>query len=210
MSPTGWPASYVEGRVGVRPLRLRDAGAWTEVRVRNEQWLRPWEGRHPALPEPGWVDRHSPAAFAAMLRLLRKEARGGRSLPFAVTWDGRLVGQMTVGQVVRGAFDSATVGYWVDGALAGRGITPTALALVLDHCFGVVGLHRVEADIRPENTASRRVVEKLGFRHEGLHERFMFIDDDWRDHLSYALLHEDVPEGVLRRWRATHRATSTD
>jgi ribosomal-protein-alanine N-acetyltransferase len=79
-------------------------------------------------------------------------------------------------------------------------VLPTALALVLDHCFGPVGLHRVEADVRPENAASRRVVDKLGFREEGLRRRYLFIDEQWRDHISYALLREDVPEGVLRRY----------
>lgn len=203
--PRGWPATRAAGAVAVRPLRLRDAAAWSEVRVRNERWLAPWEG-HPAHVLPGgWAERHSPAAFATMLRVLRREARAGRCLPFAVTYDGVLAGQVTVGSLVRGAFDSAYVGYWVDGRLAGRGIMPTALALVVDHCFGPVGLHRVEANIRPENEASRRVVAKLGFREEGLHRRYLFIDGMWRDHVSCALTAEDVPEGVLGRWLSSAR-----
>ena len=108
--------------------------------------------------------------------------------------------------IVRGAFQSASVGYWVDGRLAGLGITPTALALVVDHCFTEVGLHRIEANVRPENGPSRRVVEKLGFREEGLHPRFLYIDEDWRDHLCFALTVEDVPEGVLRRWLSRSHA----
>jgi ribosomal-protein-alanine N-acetyltransferase len=79
---------------------------------------------------------------------------------------------------------------------------PTALALVVDHCFGVARLHRVEANIRPENAASRRVVEKLGFRLEGTRERYIHIAGAWRDHLSYALTVEEVPGGLLRRWLA--------
>jgi ribosomal-protein-alanine N-acetyltransferase len=140
--------------------------------------------------------------FAAMLRGLRREARAGRALPFAVVVDGRLAGQVTVSTVVRGAFESAAVGYWVDQRVAGRGVMPTALALVADHCFGPVGLHRLEANVRPENAASLRVVDKLGFRAEGLHRRLLFIDEDWRDHLCHALLAQDVPEGVLRRYLA--------
>jgi ribosomal-protein-alanine N-acetyltransferase len=82
--------------------------------------------------------------------------------------------------------------------------------MVVDHCFGAVGLHRVEANVRPENAASRRVVEKLGFREEGLHQRYLYIDGGWRDHISYAVTREDVPDGMLRRWdetrnRSTHR-----
>ena len=204
MSAPGWPARLTHGSVEVRPLRARDARSWSQLRIRNEAWLRPWEGRPPSSPPAGWADRHSPAVFAALLRSSRREARAGRSLPFAVVVEGRLAGQITVNSIVRGAFDGGHVGYWVDEQVAGRGVLPTALALVLDHCFGPVGLHRVEADVRPENTASRRVVDKLGFQREGLHRRYLFIDEQWRDHVSYALLAEDVPEGVLRRYLARH------
>ncbi len=195
-----------EGRVGVRPLRLRDASAWSEARNANEEWLAPWEGRQPGLPLATWEERHTPAVFASMIRVLRREAKGGRCLPFGVTYDGDLVGQITVANVVRGAFQSAAVGYWVDGRLAGNGIIPTALALVVDHCLTEVGLHRIEANVRPENGPSRRVVEKLGFRQEGLHPRFLHIDGDWRDHLSFAVTAEDIPEGLLRRWLARENA----
>jgi ribosomal-protein-alanine N-acetyltransferase len=195
----GWPVSLTAGRVGVRPLRLRDAATWSELRIRNEEWLSRWEGRQPQLPPSSWEDRHSPAAFAAMLRVLRKDAREGRCLPFAVMCDGSLVGQVTVSNLVRGAFQSASVGYWVDGAMAGQGIVPTALALVVDHCFAQVGLHRIEANVRPENAPSLRVVRKLGFREEGLHPRFLYIDGGWRDHLCFALTLEDVPDGLLER-----------
>lgn len=188
----------------MRPFRARDAHAWSELRIRNERWLAPWEGRNPSLPAASWRDRHSPAVFAAMLRLHRREARAGRVLPFAVHVEGVLAGQVTINSVVRGAFDCGYAGYWVDERVAGRGVLPTALALVLDHCFGPVGLHRVEANVRPENTASRRVVEKLGFRAEGLHARYLFIDEDWRDHLSFALLREDHPRGVLRSYLQKH------
>ena len=198
MSPPGWPARLAHGDVEVRPLRGRDGGAWCEVRLRNERWLAPWEGRPPAQAPAGWAQRNGPAVFAAMLRVQRKEARAGRLLPFAVFLDGRLRGAITVGGVTRGAFDSAHVGYWVDEQVAGRGVTSTALALVADHCFGPVGLHRVEANVRPENAASLRVVRKLGFVEEALHRRFLFIDEDWRDHVGFALLADDLPQGVLR------------
>ncbi|GAC1440079.1 MAG: GNAT family protein [Mycobacteriales bacterium] len=203
----GWPLSLADGRVGLRPLRVRDATAWTDVRVRNEEWLRPWEGCPESQPYAPWADRHSGAVFAAMLRTTRKEARAGRSLPVAVTYDGRLAGQITASNVVRGAFDSCSVGYWVDSAVAGRGVLPTALAMLVDHLFGAVGLHRVEANIRPENVASRRVVEKLGFREEALHLRYLYIDGGWRDHLSFAVTREDVADGMLRRWHRERSAS---
>lgn len=199
MSAPGWPAELADGRVGVRPLRLRDGNAWVEIRRRNAAWLAPWEA---TVPGTRWSPRDDPGAFLPMARQLRRQARGGSVLPFVVTYDGRLAGQLTVGNVVRGALNSAYVGYWVDAAVAGRGVIPTALALVVDHCFGPVRLHRVEANIRPENAASRRVVEKLGFREEGLHRSYLHIDGGYRDHLTFALTREDVPGGLLARWRA--------
>jgi ribosomal-protein-alanine N-acetyltransferase len=135
-----------------------------------------------------------------MVRRLRAEAREGRGLPFALIVDGSFAGQVTVGGIARGSLLSAYIGYWIDQRAAGRGIMPTAVAMATDHCFREVGLHRVEINIRPENAASLRVVQKLGFREEGLRERYLHIDGDWRDHLTFALCADDVPEGVLGRW----------
>ena len=196
--------------MGVRPLRLRDGAAWVEVRTRNEDWLVRWEATPPGFDNPrlSWNDRQSIGIYTAMLRSLRRQAREGSALPFAITYEGRFCGQLTVGNVVRGAFNSAYVGYWVDEAVAGRGVMPTALALVVDHCFGPARLHRIEANIRPENVASKRVVEKLGFRDEGLHQRYLAIDGAYRDHIGYAVTVEDVPEGMLRRWHRVRQQQS--
>ena len=193
----GWPATLREGRIGLRPIRLRDAAAWREVRRVNAEWLRPWEATLPI----GETD--APMSFAGMVRRLRAEAREGRTLPWVITLDGDLVGQVTVGGIARGSLLSGYIGYWIDSRVAGQGITPTAVAMASDHCFDVLGLHRIEINIRPENTASLRVVEKLAFRAEGAREKYLHIDGAWRDHLTFALCREDVPEGVLARWRAT-------
>ena len=198
---TGWPATLREGPMELRPIRRRDVGAWREVRSANATWLARWE----ATPPEG-----APAevSFASMVRFLRAEARGGRMLPWVVTYDGRLVGQLTVGSITMGSLRSGQVGYWIDQRFAGRGIIPTAVALAVDHGFRVVGLHRVEVNIRPENSASLRVAEKLGFRDEGLRPRLLHIDGAWRDHRSFAITAEEVPEGLLVRWRraeALHR-----
>jgi ribosomal-protein-alanine N-acetyltransferase len=138
-----------------------------------------------------------------MVRFLRREGSSGRMLPFVVTYQGRLVGQLTVGGITWGSMCSANIGYWVDETVAGRGIIPTAVAMATDYCFGVMGLHRIEVCIRPENLPSRRVVEKLGFREEGLRPRYLHIDGDWRDHTVYALTAEEMRDGMLRRWRAS-------
>ena len=179
--------------IGLRPIRQRDRSDWRAVRARNQQWLRPWDATSPI----GASDM--PPTFGHMVRVLTAEARAGHLMPFVVTYQQRLVGQLTVGGITWGSLRSAHIGYWVDREVAGRGIIPTAVALASDHLFAI-GLHRVEINIRPENAASLRVVEKLGFRSEGLRPRFLHIDGAWRDHLSFALTAEEVGDGLLARW----------
>ena len=151
--------------------------------MRNAPWLRPWEPTNPETP----LHRSSLGPYIAMVRAMRREARQGQAIPWVVTYGGVFVGQLTVGSITWGSARSGQVGYWIDEAYAGRGIIPTALAMAVDHCFGVIGLHRLEASIRPENHASRRVVEKLGFREEGVRVRQLHINGAWRDHMCYAL-----------------------
>ncbi len=193
----GWPARLSSGAVELAPLRRRDAAEWSRLRSANEDWLRPWE---PTAAEP-WAVRHSPAAYRAMRRGLLRRARAGITVPFAIRFEGRLVGQVTVDNVVRGALRSGWLGYWVDRAAAGHGTASLAVALVCDHAFGDMGLHRLQADIRPENEASRRLVERLGFTREGVLRRYLDIDGEWRDHVAYALLADDLPHGALARWQ---------
>ncbi len=176
-------------------MRRRDAAEWSRIRVANEDWLRPWEPSG-SLP---WEARHTPTAYRAMRRALAERARLGTSLPFALRVEGRLAGQVTIDNVVRGALRSGYLGYWIDRSVAGRGMASLAVALVCDHAFGEVGLHRVQADIRPENLPSQRLVERLGFRQEGLLRRYLDIDGDWRDHRIFALNVEEVGAGLLAR-----------
>lgn len=194
----GWPAHLAWGPVELSPLRRRDAGEWTRVRLANEDWLSPWE---PSAPM-GWRARHTPAAYRAMRRAAARRARAGSALPFAIRVEGRFAGQVTIDNIVRGAMRSGHLGYWIDRSVAGRGMASLAVALVCDHAFGSVGLHRLQADIRPENRPSQALVERLGFHQEGLLRRYLDIDGDWRDHLTYSLLAEDVPGGVLAHWQA--------
>jgi [ribosomal protein S5]-alanine N-acetyltransferase len=197
-----------DGEVALRPIKLRDQRAWREVNRRNRDWLRPWEATIP--PSPRGITPPTRPSYRQMVRHLRAEAQAGRMLPFVVEHQGRLVGQLTVAGITWGSMCSGHIGYWIDRAVAGRGVMPTAVALATDHCFRSVGLHRIEICIRPENTPSRRVVEKLAFREEGLRPRYLHIDGAWRDHLVYALTSEEMPEGLLTRWhrnapRASHK-----
>lgn len=186
--------TLTEGPVSLRPIRRRDGSTWREIRRRNVDWLRPWEATQPDPSVP-------PPSFNGMVTGLRAEARAGRVLPFVVTYQKKMVGQLTVGGVTYGSLRGAHIGYWIDRAFAGRSIIPTSVALATDHAFAVLRLHRIEVTLRPENHASQRVVEKLGFRFEGVRPAFLHIDGDWRDHRVYALHVDEVPEGMLTRWR---------
>ncbi|MGH3662246.1 MAG: GNAT family N-acetyltransferase [Micromonosporaceae bacterium] len=204
----GWPAVLSDGEVTLRPHRRSDARTWSEVRRLNRDWLQPWE---PVPPQP-WREANTPAVFRVMLRQMRRSARQGESMPFAVCYRGGLVGSLTLGNIVRRAFCSAYAGYWVDSRVAGRGVIPTALALAVDHAFEHGALHRVEVNIRPENAPSRRVVEKLGFREESYHRRYLHIGGAWRDHIGYAMTVEDVAVdgGLLARWRRLRSESDSD
>lgn len=196
----GWPARLgpvrvASGEVMLRPVRLRDGAAWSRLRLRDEDYLRVWEPE----AEGTWAERFATMAWPVMCSGLRATARRGQALPFAITLDGRFAGQLTLGNVVRGSLRSAWVGYWVESQAAGGGVGTGAVALAVDHAFGPVGLHRVEATVRPENTASLRVLAKLGFRDEGLLQRYLEVDGAWRDHRLLALTRDEVGAGLVTR-----------
>jgi ribosomal-protein-alanine N-acetyltransferase len=138
-------------------------------------------------------------SYVELIGVLRRKARRGEALPFALTWDGAMVGQVSVNQIVGGSSRSATIGYWVAKSHAGRGVVPVAVALVCDHLFGALGLHRVEIAVRPENSASLRVVQKLGFEPIGLARSYLHINGQWRDHELFQLVRDDLDGTVLAR-----------
>ncbi|WP_026925758.1 GNAT family N-acetyltransferase [Granulicoccus phenolivorans] len=198
-----WPITLQHAGVVLRPIRVRDRGTWDAIREANRQWLSPWDATMPPGGAPG------PRTYAGFVRMLTRQARQGQSLPWLVAVDRErgaaagtlpVVGQLTVSGITYGSAQCAQVGYWIDQRWAGRGIIPTAVAMATDYCFAVLGLHRMEVAIRPENEKSLRVVRKLGFRHEGLRPRYLHIDGEWRDHEIFALHSEEVPGGLLARY----------
>jgi ribosomal-protein-alanine N-acetyltransferase len=166
------------------------------LRLANSGWLGEWEA---TSPQPS---RQPAPTFASYVRSLSAQARAGLVLPFAIEVDGELVGQLTVSSITQGSLRSAAIGYWVAERAAGRGIVPTGVALAVDHCFADRGLHRIEVNIRPENGPSLRVAEKLGLRDEGVRKRYLHINGRWCDHRSFAVTVDEVPDGLLARWRA--------
>jgi ribosomal-protein-alanine N-acetyltransferase len=190
------------GDVGLRPLRVRDQFAWNSIRKESADWLRPWEATLP--PE---AQGAIPSTFTSMVMSLRREARAGRLLPWALTYQSQLVGQVTVGGIAYGSLRSASIGYWIGRKWAGRGITPIGVALAMDYCLDVLQLHRIEINIRPENIASTRVVEKLGMTFEGTRPAYLHIDGDWRDHLTYVQLAPVEPNTMRNRLGDTPKST---
>ncbi|MFL6154137.1 MAG: GNAT family N-acetyltransferase, partial [Ornithinibacter sp.] len=176
--------------VVLRPLTVADSSAFQSVRRANAAWLEEWDATSP--------DPDAPArTFEELVEQYDRDARAGRALPFAVEVGGRFVGQLSVGSVVLGSFRSCYIGYWVSRSVAGQMVIPTALAVAGDHVLGTLGLHRIEVNIRPENTASLAVVRKLGFRFEGRRPHYLHIAGEWREHLSFALTTEDLAGETL-------------
>jgi len=174
-------------RVVLRTLTENDFDGWSEVRTRCRDWLVPWEPRiaGTALPHE---DRRT---FAARCSLRERERQLGTGFGFGIFLAGRFAGELTLSSVQRGPFQSASVGYWIDEALAGHGYVPEAVVACLRFAFEELLVHRIEVSIIPRNAASRRVVEKLGIRFEGVAERLLSINGVWEDHARYAMTAEE-------------------
>lgn len=193
------PLELAGRRITLRTFVEADYEHWHEVRTRCRDWLIPWEPRPRGAPPPA-EDR---ASFAARCAIRDRERQLGTGYGFGIFVGDRLVGEITLSSIQRGPFQSGFVGYWVDQAMAGRGYVPEAVACVLRFSFDTLGLHRVEISIIPRNSPSRRVVEKLELRQEGLSERFLEIDGRWEDHLRFAMTAEEWEarrEELVKGW----------
>lgn len=180
--------------VSLRPLTSGDCEEWNEVRWRNDDWLKPWESGDPM--------HGSPISYREWIRQLRRNERNGTGAVFAITCRDKIVGQISLGAICYGAMRTGVVGYWVDERCAGRGYAPMAVALLADWAmFDPTGpkLHRMEIDMLPENSRSRAVAVKVGATFEGDRRAYMYVNGQWRDHESYALLSEDAPNGFTAR-----------
>lgn len=177
----------------LRALRVDDEEDWHRVRRENESFVKPWE---PTMP-PG-AELRAPVSFRQFVREFDNEALAGRTLPWVIEVAGEIVGQVHIFGIVRGGEQSAAAGYWLAEAWTRRGIASRALALAIDYCLGPAGLHRVEVNIRVDNAASLGVVRKLGLRDEGIRQRYLHIDGQWRDHHSFAVTTEEVEGRTVR------------
>lgn len=201
MSPRGPLPTELHGRrVLLRPLTPNEFPEWREVRQRNRDWLLKWEPK----PPPGQPDdTESKPAFNARCGAREREWQLGTGYGFGIFVSGRFAGEINLSGVQRGPFQNAYVGYWIDEAQAGRGHVPESLVVAARFAFEDLALHRLQVAIIPRNRASRRVVEKLGLRSEGVAERYLAINGVWEDHIRYAITAEEWAERgheLLAQW----------
>lgn len=193
--------STLEGqRVTLRPLTPQDFAAYAEVRQRNAAWLTDWEpARLAGQPDP--VDSYD--AFVARCSARQRERQLGTGYGFGVFVGRAFAGEINLSSIQRGAFQSAYIGYWTDEAQAGNGYCPEAVVVLCRFAFEDLGLHRLQISIIPRNHASRRVVEKLELRSEGIALRYLQINGRWEDHVRYAITVEEWEERgpeLSRQW----------
>ncbi len=181
------PPEVFGKKTRLRPPLAADFQAWASLRDASRAFLTPWE--------PTWPhDDLTRPAFRRRLRRYARDARDDRAYPFFI-WEnasGELAGGLTLSNVRRGVAQTCSLGYWAGERFAGRGLIADAVRAVLPFCFGTLGLHRVEAACLESNLPSRRVLTAAGFLHEGIARRYLRIDGQWRDHMLFAVLDEDM------------------
>jgi [ribosomal protein S5]-alanine N-acetyltransferase len=187
-------------RLLLRPLVASDFPAWREVRRRNGEWLTRWEAQR-VRGQPDPVEDRD--AFVVRCSARQRERQLGTAFGFGIFVDGELAGEINLSSIQRGPFQSAYVGYWIDQKHAGNGYMPEALVVMSRFAFDELHLHRVQIAIIPRNEPSRRVVDKLGIREEGIAERYLEINGVWEDHVRYAITSEEWAQRgdeLLREW----------
>lgn len=182
-------ATQLRGRrVTLTQLAASDWPEWSEVRIRNEDWLRPWE---PMRPEHQLDPARDRETFSARCVARDRERQLGLAAGFGLFVGTEFAGEINLNNIVRGAHQSASVGYWIDSAKAGNRYVAEAVAVLACFAFEQLRLHRLEICIVPRNRNSRRVMEVLGLREEGVAERFLEIAGTWEDHVRYGITAEE-------------------
>ncbi len=172
-----------------RPLELDDAPALADLLARNRDHLAPWQ---PLRPERYFtVDGQREAVGKAL-----EQQRAGHGFPLVVTDESdAVVGSVTLASIIRGAFQSCSIGYWLAGPAQGRGLATRAVSEAVDLAFGELRLHRVQAETLVRNHRSMRLLERLGFERYGTAAAYMHIAGEWQDHVLFQLLSPE-PERV--------------
>ena len=173
-------------RLTLRPPIHSDFRAWTALRVRSRDFLTPWE--------PAWADDHlTRKAFTNRVYWAQRSVNGGTALPLFLIRrsDDMLLGAITLDNVRRGPAQAGTLGYWTGEPFSRQGYMREAIQAVVHHAFTRMDLSRIEAACLPENAASRGLLEKTGFKYEGVAQSYLQIAGRWRTHVLYASLRKD-------------------
>jgi ribosomal-protein-alanine N-acetyltransferase len=195
--PIGHPAGIISSkgplrlfgrRIMLRPLVATDFEAWSEVRLRNGEWLTKWEPM-PLITSPD--PAKSRDAFTHRCAARDRERQSGNAYCMGLFVNNVFTGEVNLNSVMRGAMQSGTIGYWIDEAKAGNSYVSEAVLVLMKFAFEELRLHRMEICIVPRNANSRRVVEKLQLREEGIAERFLEINGIWEDHVRYGFTIEE-------------------
>ena len=160
----------------------------------------PWEPRRPPTQLDPTINRD---AFLARCAARDRDAASGTAFGFGVFVGDDFAGEVNLNSVQRGAMQSATIGYWVDRARAGQSLVAEGVVVVAQFAFEQLDLHRIEICIVPRNRNSRRVMEKLQVREEGVALRFLEINGIWEDHVRYGFTVEEWSarrDELRQRW----------
>ena len=186
-SPTDGEAEILGQDVLLRHPAMGDDQAWAELRAMSRLHLTVWE--------PQWArDELTRSAFRRRLRQYQRELKEdlGYALLIFRQADSVLLGGLSISNVRRGVAQAASVGYWIGAPHIGRGHMTDAVKAVLPFAFVTLGLHRLEAACLPHNYPSARVLQKAGFKREGMARRYLKINGLWQDHDLFALLQDDA------------------
>ena len=183
---TPWDDPLIGEGIRLRMPQLEDYEAWARLRSASRAHTEPWE--------PAWTqDELSKGAFRRRIERYDADRNAGTGYPFFVmrARDNVLLGARNLNNVRRGVLQSADIGYWIGSPYVRQGHTRAAVRRVLAFAFDELRLHRIEAACQPANTASRTLLEAVGFTHEGLARAYLNIAGEWRDHERYAILSTD-------------------
>ncbi|MEO0820275.1 MAG: GNAT family protein [Pseudomonadota bacterium] len=173
-------------RLTLRLPQLRDYEDWSALRRESRSFLQPWE--------PAWARDHlSFRAFRNRVLWAERAVRLGEAVPLFLVGreDGPVVGGLTLSNIRREPAEAGTLGYWTGARYTRQGYMREALSALVDYAFGTLELSRLEAACLPDNTASRRLLERCGFKYEGVAQAYLQIDGRWRNHVLYAALRPD-------------------
>ena len=178
--------SILTARLSLRLPEHRDFREWAKLRHQSRAFLSPWE--------PIWAADHlSRASFTNRVYWSQRAVKNGNAVPLFVFHKeaGQLVGAITLDNIRRGPSQVGTIGYWVGQQYARQGFMSEAIIAMVAHAFGALDLSRVESACLPDNVASRGVLEKAGFKYEGVAQSYIQINGRWRNHVLYAALRGD-------------------